>query len=155
MLFHELHDSWGYYNLDDLDVHEQMRRDPAALLSAQPRIIVDEVQQEPALLRVVKNMVDRYPDHRYVLSGSANLNLMAQASESLSGRAQFPELPVMKPGEILARPVPDWASRVVIFGELAASETEGGYDLRTPVWRGGMPAVLTHAGPGPLTRWRD
>lgn len=155
LLLHELHNGWGYYNLDDLDIHEQIRRDPVALLSTQPRIIVDEVQKEPLLLRVIKNMVDQNINHRFVLSGSANLMLMSQASESLAGRSQFLELPAMTTAEILTRPVPEWLNRVIISGELAAPEVEGGCDLRTLVWRGGMPAVLTHSEPGPLTRWRD
>src|SRR5688572_20751135 len=50
---------WPYLTLDDLDVRDQARADPAALLSRSDSVILDEVQRAPDLLIAVKAAVDR------------------------------------------------------------------------------------------------
>lgn len=79
-----------YVTLDDLEVADEARREPERLLSRSPRMILDEVQRAPELLRAVKRVVDegREPG-RFVLTGSANLLLMKEVSESLAGRAVY------------------------------------------------------------------
>jgi len=79
-----------YATLDDLDVLDAARRDPEALVGGQQPVTLDEVQREPALLRSVKRAIDldRAPG-RFLLTGSANLLLMRQVSESLAGRASY------------------------------------------------------------------
>src|SRR5690348_5916311 len=72
-----------YASLDDLDVLDLARRDPEGLLGAERPIILDEVQHEPGLLRAVKRAIDRNrKPGRFLLTGSANLLLMRQVSES-------------------------------------------------------------------------
>ncbi|MES0872768.1 ATP-binding protein [Sinimarinibacterium thermocellulolyticum] len=79
-----------YHTLDDLDVLDAARREPGTLLGGPGPITLDEVQREPGLLRAVKHAVDqdRRPG-RFLLTGSANLLLMRQVSESLAGRASY------------------------------------------------------------------
>jgi predicted AAA+ superfamily ATPase len=49
---------------------------------------LDVLQREPELLRDVKRAIDRdRTPGRFLLTGSANLLLMRQVSESLAGRA--------------------------------------------------------------------
>lgn len=51
---------------------------------------MDEVQREPGLLRAVKRVIDRSrKPGQFLLTGSANLLLMRQVSESLAGRASY------------------------------------------------------------------
>ena len=79
-----------YYSLDDLDVLDASRRDPEALIGGPGPVTLDEVQREPALLSAVKRAIDRdRTAGRYLLTGSANLLLMRQVSESLAGRASY------------------------------------------------------------------
>lgn len=79
-----------YHSLDDLDVFDAARRDPESLLGGVDPVTLDEVQREPALLRAVKRAIDRKrKPGRFLLTGSANLLLMRQASESLAGRASY------------------------------------------------------------------
>jgi len=79
-----------YATLDDLDVLDVARRDPGALLSGPGAVTLDEVQREPELLRAVKRAIDRdRKAGRFLLTGSANLLLMRQVSESLAGRASY------------------------------------------------------------------
>src|SRR5690348_16236490 len=79
-----------YASLDDLDVLDLARRDPEALLGGEQPVTLDEVQHEPGLLRAVKRAIDRNrKPGRFLLTGSANLLLMHQVSESLAGRASY------------------------------------------------------------------
>jgi predicted AAA+ superfamily ATPase len=79
-----------YATLDDLDVLDQARRDPDALLAGPTPLTLDEVQRAPHLLSAVKRAIDRdRRPGRFLLTGSANLLLMRQVSESLAGRASY------------------------------------------------------------------
>ena len=79
-----------YLSLDDLDVLDAARREPEILLDGREPVILDEVQREPRLLLAVKQAIDRHRrPGRFLLTGSANLLLMRQVSESLAGRASY------------------------------------------------------------------
>ncbi|MEQ9570284.1 MAG: ATP-binding protein [Longimicrobiales bacterium] len=95
-------DDRRYRTLDDLDVLEQAREAPDALVMRDRRVTLDEVQREPDLLRAIKRAVDedREPG-RYLLTGSANLVLMGQVSETLAGRAVYLTLYPMTVSETL------------------------------------------------------
>lgn len=85
---------YRYHTLDDFAVLQAAQREPEALLEDETPVIVDEVQRCPELLLAVKRAVDRRRRAgRFVLSGSANLALLAGASESLAGRAVYLTLP--------------------------------------------------------------
>ncbi len=79
-----------FLSLDDLDVVDAARRDPEALLGGSQQVTLDEVQREPDLLHAVKWAIDqqRQPG-KFLITGSANLLLMRQVSESLAGRASY------------------------------------------------------------------
>lgn len=79
-----------YFSLDDLDTVDTARRDPEALLGGRQPVTLDEVQREPDLLLAVKRAIDRRRrPGQFLLTGSANLLLMRQVSESLAGRASY------------------------------------------------------------------
>lgn len=79
-----------YASLDDLDALDAARRDPESLVGGSGAVTFDEVQREPALLAAVKRAIDRRrTPGRFLLTGSANLLLMRQVSESLAGRASY------------------------------------------------------------------
>lgn len=78
-----------YLSLDDLDTLEALR-DPDPILGTGDDLTLDEVQREPSLLSAVKRAIDRRRQPgRFLLTGSANLLLMRQVSESLAGRASY------------------------------------------------------------------
>ena len=59
------------------------------IIITQP-VTLDEVQREPHLLQSVKRAIDRRRQPgKFLLTGSANLLLMRQVSESLAGRASY------------------------------------------------------------------
>jgi predicted AAA+ superfamily ATPase len=79
-----------YATLDDLDILDAARRDPASLVGGATPVTLDEVQRAPELLLAVKRAVDRdRTPGRFLLTGSANLLLMRRIAESLAGRASY------------------------------------------------------------------
>ena len=89
----------AYRTLDDFATLAAARANPESLLG-EP-VILDEVQRSPDLLVAVKRHVDdsRRPG-RVLLSGSANLALLGQVSETLAGRAGYYALRPMTRREI-------------------------------------------------------
>jgi uncharacterized protein len=139
-----------YFTLDDLDVLDTARRDPAALLDGPQPVTLDEVQREPDLLHAVKRAIDqRRTAGRFLLTGSANLLLMRQVSESLAGRASYLTLWPMTRREqaglgrcgiwddLLAAPDSAWLD--VVASELSAEE-----DWHQLAMRGGFPTPALH-----------
>lgn len=78
-----------YLTLDDLEILERARLQPAALVDAAAGpLTLDEVQRSPDLLLAVKRAIDEHrTPGRFLLTGSANLLLMRRISETLAGRA--------------------------------------------------------------------
>jgi hypothetical protein len=134
-----------YVSLDDLDALGTARRDPEALVGGNDPVTLDEVQREPGLLAAVKRAIDkdRTPG-RFLLTGSANLLLMRQVSESLAGRASYLTLWPMtrreqrgegragRWDELLAANDEDWLD---LLGDTAADPE----DWRPLARRGGFP----------------
>ena len=91
-----------YRSLDDFDVRDAARRDPDALVGDDDPLTLDEVQRQPDVMVAVKRAIDRRRrPGRFLLTGSANLLLMRQVSESLAGRASYLTLWPMTRGEQL------------------------------------------------------
>jgi len=82
-----------FRTLDDLRVLDTALNEPEALLREGSSMAIDEVQRAPQLLHAIKRAVDeqRQPG-RFLLTGSANLLLMHQVSETLAGRAVYLQL---------------------------------------------------------------
>jgi uncharacterized protein len=148
---------WRYQSMDDFDVLAQARNDPDALWAGTDRVILDEVQKAPDLLVAVKRAVDRNPGkYRFVLSGSANLLLMRQVSESLAGRAVYFILDPMALGETHRTQPPDILTRL-LAGDFPAEDSlpQPLSDPTEILMRGLMPALLTLDSPQSWTRWWD
>lgn len=80
----------GYVSLEPPDIRAAAAADPRGFLSLHPPpVILDEVQYAPDLLSYLKEVIDARRQERglYLLTGSQNLMLMAQVTESLAGRA--------------------------------------------------------------------
>lgn len=149
--------NWRFHSLDDFDTLRQAREKPEALWAGADRVVLDEVQKAPELLSAVKRAVDRQPRRlRFVLSGSANLLLMKQVSESLAGRAVYFVLDPMTLGEINRVEQPILLSRI-----LAGDWPEEGSVAQAPpdpapaLLRGVMPALLTLDSVQGWVRWWD
>ena len=151
-----------YRSLDDFDVRDAARRDPEALLGGDDPLTLDEVQREPGLLPAVKRAIDRdRRPGRYLLTGSANLLLMRQVSESLAGRASYltlwpmtrrEQLGLGRAGrwnELLAAPDTEWH-------DLLAADDEPEEDWQALALRGGFPTpALELKTPADRAIWFD
>ena len=151
-----------YRSLDDFDVRDVARRDPEALLGGDDPLTLDEVQRLPGLLTAVKRAIDR--DRRpgcFLLTGSANLLLMRQASESLAGRASYLTLWPMTRREqlglasagrwddLLAAPENEWR-------DLLAAGDDLDEDWQALALRGGFPTpALVLTTPADRAIWFD
>lgn len=144
-----------FLSLDDFDTLQQAEQDPGSLFSGADRIIIDEVQRAPNLLLAVKQAVDKNPSrYKFVLSGSANLLLMKQVSESLAGRAVYFELNPMTLGEINQGPPP----RLIMDLLKGIWPDEGMVKEPLPslpplLLKGLMPSLLRLDTPLSWTRW--
>ena len=140
---------WRYHSLDDFDVLAQARRDPDALWAGTDRVILDEVQKAPELLTAVKRVVDRDPrKYRFVLSGSTNLLLMKQVSESLAGRAVYFILDPLALGEIHQSQPTELLTHLLAGDFPAESRLEQTPDDPTEIlMRGLMPSLLALESP--------
>ncbi len=82
-------------SLEPLDVRTAAVRDPRGFLDLYgPPVIYDEIQYAPTLLPYIKERVDaeRHRPGQFILTGSQNLLLMQQVTESLAGRAAILKL---------------------------------------------------------------
>ena len=151
-----------YHSLDDFDVLDAARRDPEALMGGAQPVTIDEVQRAPGLLPAVKRAIDRNrKPGRFLLTGSANLLLMRQVSESLAGRASYLTLWPMTRREqrglgsagrwegLLATPDARWR-------DLLAAEDDSADDWRALAYRGGFPTpALELTKPADRAIWFD
>jgi hypothetical protein len=90
LLKHGFGESAGYVSLEPPDVRAAAAADPRGFLEMHPApVIFDEVQFAPDLLPYIKESIDERRDARgqYFLTGSQNLLLTEQLTESLAGRA--------------------------------------------------------------------
>jgi uncharacterized protein len=148
---------WRVHTLDDFNTLEQAHTNPESLWAGASQVVLDEVQKAPKLLLAVKKAVDQHPGkYQFVLSGSANLLLMRQVSESLAGRAIYFVLDPMSIGEMHNRPHPDILTQT-LNGDFLAEEALSA-PLPNPaeyILRGFMPSLLMLESSQAWTRWWD
>jgi predicted AAA+ superfamily ATPase len=139
-----------YFSLDDLDVLNAARRDPEVLVGGTRPVTLEEVQREPDLLRAVKRAIDkkRTPG-RFLLTGSANLSLMRQVSESLAGRATYLTLwPMTRREQAGLGRCGLWEELLLArddeWPDLLSSQPEEAEDWRALARRGGFPTPSLH-----------
>jgi predicted AAA+ superfamily ATPase len=122
-----------YVSLEDPDERRFALDDPRGFLAElADGAVLDEVQRAPELLNYLQGMVDDEPrPGRFVLTGSVNLAVRSEVTQSLAGRTALVEL---LPLDIEERQ------------ELAPVD-----DLWQAVWQGGYPAI--HHRAVPADRW--
>lgn len=136
-----------YLTLDDATVLSAARHDPSGFLSgletSAVSVVIDEVQRAPELFLAIKASVDRdRRPGRFLLTGSANVMLLPQVSDSLAGRMEVLTLWPLSQGE-LAEVREDFIDRIFasemqfpIKGALTRSE------LLSRIVIGGYPEVI-------------
>ena len=95
-----------YVSLEDPDVRAEARADPRGLLARYPQgAVLDEVQRVPDLLSYIQGIVDR--DQRpgmFILTGSAQFELLQALTQSLAGRTALVTLLPLSIRELTGTP---------------------------------------------------
>ncbi len=125
-----------YLDLES-DADRARLSDPELYLAqhADKLVILDEIHRAPGLFRALRGLIDagrrRGKGHgRFLVLGSASIDLLKQSSESLAGRIRFVELAPLDAGEV-------------------------GHQRLDALWlRGGFPMSLTAESDAASMRWR-
>lgn len=140
-----------YLSLDDFDVLARARENPSALVRTATLLTIDEVQRAPDLLLAVKRAVDeQQPRERgkFLLTGSANLLLSQQVSESLAGRAAYVTLwPMTRREQLGLGATGIWSTflehPVEAWGDLLTAQDPTPASWETLASAGGLPTPAT------------
>jgi len=89
-------------DLDDESVVGFVQQDPTTALTHPGLVAVDEFQRVPAVLSVVKRIVDRSGEPgRFLLAGSVSSRLLPTGAETLTGRVHRMLLPPLSTADIV------------------------------------------------------
>ncbi len=139
---------YKYFSFDDPVTRDGARADPTGFVADLPeRVILDEVQRVPELFEAIKISVDRQRAGRFLLTGSTNVFLVPQLSDSLAGRLQIVPLHPLTQFELAGRSDParpDAGFLNALFGDgfpMFQCERLGARLVETVV-AGGYPAAL-------------
>ena len=136
--------SHGYVSLDLPDVRAAAAADPRGFLKRYPPpVIFDELQSAPGLLPYIKEAIDtnRRRNGQFLLSGSQNLLLTGQVTESLAGRVAMLRLLPLARREVEGTPqrALPWEEGESLHGSSGSSFGSLWYDFL----RGGYPEPVT------------
>jgi len=137
---------YAYVSLEPPDVRMAAATDPRAFIALYPPpVIFDEVQYVPELFPYIKEQVDADRDSvgRYLLTGSQNLLLTQQITESLAGRIAMMTLLPLSLNEI-AQTGPGrlpWEKGGL---PVRMNESRVGNRLWPDLLRGGYPELARH-----------
>jgi uncharacterized protein len=82
-----------FYDLESVPDRRRLENPEYVLGASKGLVVLDEIQLMPALLSVLRVLVDREGEGpRFLILGSASPHVMRGASESLAGRVEFVEL---------------------------------------------------------------
>jgi uncharacterized protein len=79
----------------DLELTSDLARLTEPELALQPLdglVVLDEIQRRPDIFPVLRSFIDRFPERRYLVLGSAAPDLLRQSSETLAGRIAYHDL---------------------------------------------------------------
>ncbi|MCY4186464.1 MAG: ATP-binding protein [Rhodobacteraceae bacterium] len=140
---------YSYFTFDDPVTRESAQRDPIGFVDSLPdRVILDEIQRVHDLFEVIKMSVDRKRvPGRFLLTGSTNVLLIPQLSESLAGRMEIVPLFPLAQYELSSNSDPsclDAGFLVNLFGTgfSTCRFNRLGKELIERIVTGGYPAVF-------------
>ena len=121
-----------FFDLEDPAQLESLAQPATVLGPLKGLIVIDEIQRQPELFPMLRVLADRTPlSARFLILGSASLDLVRDSSESLAGRVEF-----------------------IDMGGFDLWET-GAEALTTLWWRGGFPRSFLAASDEDSIAWRE
>jgi uncharacterized protein len=88
----EYFDISHHFDLEDPDDLEKLSAPKVLLGAMKGLVIIDEIQRRPELFPYLRVLVDRNPDIKLLILGSASRDLIHQSSETLAGRIKYIEI---------------------------------------------------------------
>jgi len=76
----------SYFDLERTGDVARLQEPELALQSLTGLVILDEIQRRPDLFPILRGLIDREPERRFLILGSAAPELLQQSSETLAGR---------------------------------------------------------------------
>ncbi len=151
---------YSYFSFDDPGTRDGAQADPVGFVADLPeRVILDEVQRVPELFEAIKVVVDRRRvPGRFLLTGSTNVFLVPQLSESLAGRLQIVPLHPLTQYELTGQSDPsrlDTDFLSTLFGDgFPVFQCERlGAQLIEKIVAGGYPAALMRPTARRMANW--
>lgn len=135
---------------DPVQDQYNIRQDPDLFLNSfDPPLILDEVQFVPEVLPSLKRKVDKSPKSgQYFLTGSQQMSILKNVSESLAGRVALIKIGIMSPQEIYDefKPQKNWFIKYLknpdSFFKENFSQIANVPSVYQAIWRGGMPGTI-------------
>lgn len=87
--FKETCESSYHFDLEDPTDHARLETPKLALENLSGLVVIDEIQRLPELFTYLRVLVDKNPNVKLLILGSASRDLIHQSSESLAGRIQY------------------------------------------------------------------
>ena len=111
---------YEYYNFENPDIRDTALYDPRQFLTGiKSSVILDEIQRVPKIVSYLQEILDNNSDKRqFILTGSNNLKVSEQISQSLAGRTRILEILPFARNEL---------PRKIRFEDLDNSLFHGGY----------------------------
>ena len=135
-----------YVSLDDLNIRDMAKNDPALFLQLhKPPVLIDEVQYAPELFTYIKIHIDEHHiPGDFWMTGSQIFRLMKGVQESLAGRVALLHMSPMSQREIINAPCVPFS---VDFEKLSYESKKIAF-VTTPemferIWKGSMPGIIS------------
>lgn len=135
-----------YVSLDDLNIRDMAKNDPALFLQLhKPPVLIDEVQYAPELFTYIKIHIDEnHNPGDFWMTGSQIFRLMQGVQESLAGRVALLHMSPMSQREIINAPCVPFS----VDFERLSSESKQITAVTTPemferIWKGSMPGIIS------------
>ena len=135
-----------YVSLDDLNIRDMAKNDPALFLQLhKPPILIDEVQYAPELFTYIKIHIDEHHNPGdFWMTGSQIFRLMQGVQESLAGRVALLHMSPMSQREIINASCEPFS----VDFERLSSESKQITAVTTPemferIWKGSMPGIIS------------
>lgn len=149
-LLEHLYPSIRFFVFDPIQDIYNVREDPDLFLNNfKPPLILDEVQFVPEVLPSLKRKVDLSSKKgQYFLTGSQQMAILKNVSESLAGRVAMIKIGIMTPQEIYSNfnPEKNWFLKYLknpdSFYKDDYSFIKNCPSVYEAIWRGGMPGTI-------------
>lgn len=137
-------DRWHYKTFDHSSLVENARSDPDLFVQhLRDHTILDEAQKVPEIFGSLKARVDENPAERFILSGSANFQLMSSITETFAGRAGVMELYPFAVSEAEGRGQPVFLENL-LKGNFHPPPRPKGRPMEDYLFFGGYPKIFEY-----------